>query len=352
IALLSAIALYLGVGRLRRRLRRYLSSSSRASASWTRFLELLCQPGLFCLQWGIWIGLGLYLTALFPASRQWRYELFSFFDVSFREPIFILGKEGFSVLDVLKLLLLVIGLWIGVRGMTQLIKSRLLQTVYINPGTQDAIAILLQSILTGLGLIIILEALGIDLSSIAILASVLGVGIGFGLQNIANNFISGLIILFERPIQVGDFINLGDLTGTVERIGSRSTEIRTLDQVTIIVPNSEFIESKVINWSHGYPVSRLHIPFGVAYNSPIQRVRQAALDAAKAHPQVLRYPQPQLWLQGFGDSSLNFDLLIWIREPRHQFQLKSDLYYLLEAIFRRYQLEIPFPQRDIHLRSP
>jgi hypothetical protein len=151
---------------------------------------------------------------------------------------------------------------------------------------------------------------------------------------------------------VGDFINVGDLAGTVERIGARSTEIRTLDYVTIIVPNSEFIQTKVINWSHGHPVSRLHIPFGVAYGSGIRLVRHTVLEAVKVHPEILRYPQPQIWFQGFGDSSLDFDLLVWIREPPHKERIRSDLYYLIEANFRRYGIEIPFPQRDIHVRSP
>jgi hypothetical protein len=197
---------------------------------------------------------------------------------------------------------------------------------------------------------VLLQAVGVDISSLAIFLSVIGVGIGFGLQNIANNFISGLIIMVERPVQVGDFVKLGDLTGTVKRIGIRSTEISTLDRVTIIVPNSEFIDSKVINWSHGYPVSRLHIPLGVAYGSPIKLVRQAVFEAAKRHPKVLRYPKPQLWFEGFGDSSLDFTLLVWIREPRQQFRIKSDLYYLIEANFRRFNIEIPFPQRDLHIR--
>ncbi len=348
-ALVIAIAFSLGVTWLRRYLRRHqkLSPSSPAPWRWTHSLDLLCQPGLFCLQAGIWIVLGLYLTELFPASRQWRYYLFSFLDNSFKASIFTIGEQGFSLLDTLKLLALVIGLWVVVRGLTKLLKSSLLQSDRIDKGTQDAIAVVLQIILTGLGLVIILQALGINLSAIALLASVLGVGIGFGLQHIANNLISGLVILFERPIQVGDFINLGDLAGTVERIGARSSEIRTLDQVTIIVPNSEFIQSKVINWSHGHPVSRLHIPFSIADGSAIKQVRQAALEAAKTHPEVLHYPQPELRFQNFGDRLLNFDLLIWIREPRYQYKIKSDLYYLLEANLRRYQLETPPPLSEL-----
>jgi len=233
-----------------------------------------------------------------------------------------------------------------------LARSRLLNLIKADREVQDAIALLIQALLIGLGLIIILQGLGFDITSLAIFASVLGVGIGFGFQNIANNFISGLIILFERQIRVGDFVKVSDLTGTVERIGIRSTEVRTLDHITIIVPNSEFVQNQVVNWSHGHPVSRLHIPFGVAYGSEIRKVRTSVLEAAKVHPEILRYPQPQIWFDGFGDSSLDFKLLVWIREPRQQFRIRSDLYYLIEANFRRYNIEIPFPQQDIHLRSP
>ncbi|HEY9649461.1 MAG TPA: mechanosensitive ion channel domain-containing protein, partial [Coleofasciculaceae cyanobacterium] len=180
----------------------------------------------------------------------------------------------------------------------------------------------------------------------------LGVGIGFGVQNITNNLISGLIITLERPIQVGDFVKVGELVGIVERIGARSTEIRTLDQVTIIVPNSRFLETEVINWSHGDPVSRLRLSVPVAYGSDIENVQLALLDAAKSHPDVLVRPQPQVWFQGFGDSSLNFDLLVWTGEPQKQFRVKSDLYYRIESCLRRYNIEVPFPQRDLNLRSP
>ncbi|MEL7315102.1 MAG: mechanosensitive ion channel domain-containing protein, partial [Cyanobacteria bacterium J06559_3] len=153
-------------------------------------------------------------------------------------------------------------------------------------------------------------------------------------------------------IQVGDFINVGELVGTVKRVGARSTEIRTLDQVAIIVPNSRFLESEVINWSHGSPVSRLRVPVGVAYGSDIALVKTALLEAIKRHPEVLLRPKPEIWFQGFGDSSLDFEVMVWTGEPRQQFRVKSDLNYEIEASLRRHGVEIPFPQRDLHLRSP
>lgn len=341
----------LGVGSLHlllRWLRRYLRRRRTQNTDWRL---LWVETALLVLQWAAWIGFALWATGLFPQIRSGRYQVLDFLQDTFTAPIVTLGGQGYSVLDLGKILALVLGLWLAVRALTSLIRSRVLQAMGTGRELQDAIALLIQITLTVLGLLVLLQAIGVDISSLAILASVIGVGVGFGLQNIANNFISGLIILFERPIQVGDFVKLGDLTGTVERIGIRSTEISTLDRITIIVPNSEFIDSKVINWSHGYPVSRLHIPLGVAYESPIKQVRQAVLEAAKRHPQVLRYPKPQLWFEGFGDSSLDFNLLVWIREPRLQARIKSDLYYLLEANLRRYQIEIPFPQRELRVRT-
>lgn len=341
---LAVSGLYLLLRWRQRRLRRHRD----IAPMWRR---LWAETGHVLVQWGAWLGFAVWVTGLFPEVRSMRYPMLEFLKDTFTSNVVTLGGQGYSVLEVGKILALMLVLWLVVRGLTRLFRARVLQVVGAGREVQDAIALLIQISLTGLGLLVMLQAFGVDVSSLAILVSVIGVGVGFGLQNIANNFISGIIIMLERPVQVGDFVKLGDLTGTVERIGIRSTEISTLDRVSIIVPNSEFIDTKVINWSHGYPVSRLHIPLGVAYGSPIKRVRQVVLDAAKRHPQVLRYPKPQLWFEGFGDSSLDFKLLVWIREPRLQARIKSDLYYLLEDYFRRCQIEIPFPQRDLHVRS-
>lgn len=351
--LTGAAVLHVGINWLRRRLHRRLSRrSGRQSTPRFESAQLALRVVAVVLKIGLWLIAAYWMTGLFPWLRQWRFQLPNLLITSFISPIFSLGDRGYSVLDVLILIVLVLGLWFFVRTVTLLFRSRILQATGADRALQEAIAVLTQYALTFLGLLVILQLWGLDVSSLTILASVLGVGIGFGLQNIANNFISGLIILLERPIQIGDFINLGSVFGTVERIGARSTEIRTLDQVTIIVPNAHFLEQQVINWSHSDPVSRLRIPVGVAYGSDIEKVRMAILEAAKNHSDVLGYPQPQVWFQGFGDSSLNFELLVWICEPRIQFRLKSDLYYRIEASLRRYGVEIPFPQRDLHVRSP
>ncbi|ESA35497.1 mechanosensitive ion channel [Leptolyngbya sp. Heron Island J] len=315
-------------------------------------LPMWILPSLLGAQVLVWLAAGIYICELFPEARSIRYRVFQFLRRTFTDPLFDIDGQGYSLVSIFNVVLLTLTLWIGVRLVTSAVKSRFLQAAIPDRGVQDAIATLMQVILTGIGLFLILQVLGIDLSALAILASVLGVGLGFGLQNIANNVVSGWMMLFERSIQVGDFINLGDLAGTVESIGVRSTEIRTLDRVAIIVPNAQLLENKVINWSHGHPVSQLHLPIGVAYSSDIRQVHTAVIEVASAHPSVLQYPQPRLRFLGFGNSSLDFDVLVWIRDPRLQFDIKSDLYYMLEANFRRHHIEIPFPQRDLNIRSP
>ncbi len=300
----------------------------------------------------VWIGITLYITYIIPFTRNFRNETLEVVNDSLTSPIFTLDDKGFSILSTAFLILLTIGMWKGVGYFVGIFRTQIIGLTGAERSVQDTISFLTQYGLIFLGLLIILQLWGVDVSSLAIIASVLGVGIGFGLQNIANNFISGIILVFERPIQVGDFIQVGDLVGIVERIGLRSTYITTLDKVSLIVPNSRFLENEVLNWSHGNPISRMKIPVGVAYGSNIKLVRKAILEVAKSHPEVLLHPSPQLWFQEFGNSSLNFDLLVWTREPRKQYQLKSELNYRIEASLRKNKIEIPFPQRDLHLRSP
>ncbi|WP_323366028.1 mechanosensitive ion channel domain-containing protein [Leptothoe sp. PORK10 BA2] len=339
-----AIAVWALLHNVRRWLWRWHTRSGKT-------LPLWMLPSLLLAQVLVWMVAGVYLCELFPIARSHRYQIFQFLGRTFTGPLLDIDGQGYSLVDVFRLVLLTLVLWIGVRIVTSVVKSRFLQAAIPDRGVQDAIATLMQVGLTGLGLFLILQVLGIDLSALAILASVVGVGVGFGLQKIANDIVSGWVMLFERSIQVGDFINLGDLAGTVERIGARSTEIRTLDRVSIIVPNGDLLANKVINWSHGNPVSQVHLPLGVAYGSDIRQVHTAVMEVAGAHPSVLQYPRPRLRFLGFGDSSLDFDVLVWIRDPRLQFDLKSDLYYMLEAHFRRHHIEIPFPQQDLNIRS-
>jgi len=219
-------------------------------------------------------------------------------------------------------------------------------------GTRTAIGTITRYSIILIGLMIILQTVGIDLSTITVLAGALGVGIGFGLQNITNNFVSGIIILFERPIKVDDRIEVGNITGDVVRISMRATTIVTNDNISVIVPNSEFISSKVINWSHNDRNVRFNIPVGVSYNEDPQKVKELLLSVANDNDAVLKEPLPDVIFSEFGDSSLNFVLRVWtstlIQAPK---VLKSQLYFEIFKRFREVGIQIPFPQRDLHIKN-
>lgn len=208
-----------------------------------------------------------------------------------------------------------------------------------------------------LGLFIALSSIGLDFSNLALVAGALSVGIGFGLQAIVNNFVSGLIILFEHSLRVGDYIELDTgLTGTVKSINVRSTLINTNDNIDIVVPNSEFVTTRLTNWTLGERILRIRIPFGVAYGSDKELVRKAAIEAAAEVPFTLTHMKnrdPEVWLTEFADNSLNFLLLVWVNRMGARRPTRARAAYLweLETKLTEYGIEIPFPQRDLHLRS-
>lgn len=202
-----------------------------------------------------------------------------------------------------------------------------------------------------IGFFIALEIVGISLSSLAIIAGFLSVGIGFGLQNIASNFISGLILMFERPISVGDLVTVNDQLGTVQKIGLRATIVNTVDNIEIILPNSIFVEQEVTNWSHGDPKIRLRCPVGVAYGTDPETVRDVLLKVAEEEDEVLENPEPSVVFTEFGDSALNFELRVWVADPGPPARVKTKVNFAINRRFAEDNLEIPFPQRDLHLRS-
>ncbi|MCB9756917.1 MAG: mechanosensitive ion channel [Candidatus Omnitrophica bacterium] len=200
------------------------------------------------------------------------------------------------------------------------------------------------------GIILAAQCVGLNFGALAVTFGFLGVGIGFGLQNLTANFISGLIILLERPIGVDDFVSIQNQVGTVVNISMRSTVIKTLDNVTIIVPNSKFIENQVTNWSYGDTRVRIHCPVGVAYGSDVELVKKALLSVVEQHAEILTTPQPEVYFTNFGSSSLDFELLVWTDMPQKQFLLQSKINYSIEQVFREAGIRIPFPQQDIHLQ--
>lgn len=228
---------------------------------------------------------------------------------------------------------------------------------YMNSSGMYALTRVIRYAVWIIGSLIGLRYLGLDLTNLALIGGAIGVGIGFGLQNIFSNFISGLILLLEKTLKVGDFVDLqSGVMGRVTEIGMRYTRITTNDLVDIIVPNSEFINGRVTNWSFDARYRRMHIPFGVAYGSDKDKVRQAALKAVDAVPGcITRDPvrQPDVWLTKFGDSSLDFELVVWVE---HKLMISpgattARLLWAIEDQLRLAEVEIPFPQRDLHLRS-
>jgi potassium-dependent mechanosensitive channel len=218
-------------------------------------------------------------------------------------------------------------------------------------GVSDSINALLHYVLITLGILIALGVLGVQLQNFAIIAGALGVGIGFGLQNIVNNFVSGLILLFERPVRVGDTVVIDGEWGTIRKIGLRSTTVLTFDQSELIVPNADLVSEKVTNWTLSNPIARLIVPVGVAYGSDVSRVLELLRESAGAHTAVLPEPAPMALFVGFGDSSLDFELRIWVQELRMRLEVQSALLAEIDRRFRTEGIEIPFPQRDLHVRS-
>ena len=314
-------------------------------------LNLFFRFTLFLVRGAVWFATLAYLANLFPLTRRVSYRVVS----SLREGLFDrslpVGSRSYSLLGLLTLVAVLLAMVIVASALTNLMRSRVLRATGISLAAQEAIAVLSKYTLLLLGTVVVLQLWGIDLSSIALIASGLGIGVGLGLQGLVKDFVSGLVLVFERPVQVGDFVDFGEVKGTVARIGSRSTEIRTLDSVSIIVPNSRFLESEVINWSHGNPVSRIRLPVGVAYSADPQAVRAALLEACQSNQEILTTPAPQVFFLGFGDNAFNFQLLVWIAQPSRQLVIKSDLYFAIEACLRQHGIEIPFPQRDLHIRS-
>ena len=316
-----------------------------------KLFQLVLNSSLLLVRISLWLIVVIYITNLFPFTRSWSYKIRDRLIESFTISLISIGDNSYSLLDFLILAALEIALFIIANALANFLLAQILILTQINRGIREAIAIVIKYTFISIGTVVLLQVWGFDLSSLTILASAVGVAIGLGFQDIAKNFGSGLVLLFERPIEVGDFVEINQYMGTVEYIGPRSTLIRTLDQISIIVPNSRFLESEVINWSHHNPISRLHIPVGVAYNSEVQLVKTALLEAAQKCSEVLTFPAPQVLFLGFGDSAINFELLVWIKQPQKQPIIKSELYFAINSSFEHYQIEIPYPQQDLHLYS-
>jgi potassium efflux system protein len=238
------------------------------------------------------------------------------------------------------------------RGIRSIIQHRIAKRANIDPGIQYTIMRLTHYVLVTLGILYAVKtAFNVDLTSIAVVFTALSVGIGFGLQYLAADIASGFILLFERPVRVGDHITIGEDEGDVQSINLRTTVVQTADRISIIVPNSKLVSQRLINWSYGDPRSRVAIPIGVSYDSDVDLVKETLLEAANDVENVLTDPAPSVQFLKFGDSSLDFRLLVWTARPRIHGQIQSDINFRIERLFRQRGIEVPYPQREFRLRG-
>ncbi len=234
----------------------------------------------------------------------------------------------------------------------RIVLARMLRRLSISEAQKFALGRFLTYALIFGGLFIGLQSLGVNLNSLVVFGGALGVGVGLGLQSVVANFVAGIVLLVEQPIRIGDRVETKDTLGDVIRIAARSTWIRTNDNVVMIVPNSDFINNAITNWTANDPEVRISLPVGVSYSSNPEQVRTILLAAAAQHPDVLKTPEPDVIFTDYGDNSINFELRVWTEGRTHTpLVLKSDLYFMLFARFRDAGIELPFPQRDLHLRS-
>lgn len=270
----------------------------------------------------------------------WNFELFK------------LGDSPFTTKTLLTLALSLFLLFFLTSKIKKLLTKRIFPRYDMNIGVSQSIATIVSYLIIIVGLFVIFQTTGIDLSAIGILIGALGIGIGFGLQNITNNFISGVIILFERPVKVGDRIEVDDLAGNIVKISARATTIITNDNIAVIVPNSDLTSKRVINWSHNNRDVRLNFPVGVSYKEDPEKIRKLLIEVASETSGVLSDPAPNVLFNAFGESSLDFILRVWTSELSDTpMVLKSQLYYAIFKKFKEHQVEIPYPQRDIHIKA-
>lgn len=265
---------------------------------------------------------------------------------------FTFGRITLSVSSILIGTLVLVFTIFFARTLSALFDRRLEKRGHIDPGLRYTITRLVKYVFTTAGILLALkQAFAIDLTSIAVVFTALSVGIGFGLQYIAADIASGFILLFERPIRVGDRITIGDDEGDVQSINLRTTIVTTNDRIAIIVPNSKLVTQRVVNWSYGDPRARISIPIGVAVNSDVKLVTDTLLKAAEGIERVLTDPPPAVQLLSFGGYTLDFRLLVWTRHPNRHPQIRSDINYRIEKLFRERGIEIPYPTQEFVLKG-
>ena len=282
--------------------------------------------------------------------------LLSFFGAETRRALLFqivkIGGVAITPIFLLKAVIFLTALILVSKLVQRLLVMRMLRHISMSESARFAFGRFATYLLFLGGLFVGLQSLGLNLNSLVVFGGAIGVGVGLGLQNVVSNFVAGLILLIEQPIRMGDRIETDGTQGDVVRIAARSTWVRTNDNVVIIVPNSNFINNPITNWTANDPTVRISVPVGVGYNSDPDKVRTILLQAAIAHPDVLSQPPADVIFTDYGDNSLNFSLRVWTMNKAHvSATLRSDLYFDLFRRFTEAGIELPFPQRDLHLRS-
>jgi potassium-dependent mechanosensitive channel len=256
----------------------------------------------------------------------------------------------FSLINFIYAFLIIMLTYIIVYFWRNLLRNKLLDHSDLEPGLKDSVTTISVYLVWTLGILVALHAFGLSPTSMAVAFGALGIGLGFGLQNIFNNFISGIILLFERPIQVGDAIEINGMWGEVRKINVRSTLVQTYDNASLIIPNAEFISSQVTNWSFKDMRLRRTVVVGVAYGSDVNLVKKTLEEIASKIQNVLKFPVPQVIFADFGDSALIFRLRVWT-DIDHMLTVESDIRFEIYRLFEERGIEIAYPQLDIHVRT-
>ena len=308
---------------------------------------------------GIWFWAAFGVLATIPQTQFLSNRMLDFFlqTVSFLRRFFLSsivpGLTKITVIDLFNVVVGLILIALLARASRRLLLNHILNKTPMDLSMRHAVATFIQYLVVTLGLLLLIQmTAGVDLSTLGVLAAAVGVGVGFGLQDIAHNLISGVFILFERPIKVGDRIEVGEVTGDVVRIAARGTTVRTNDNIDIIMPNSSFTSSNVINWSHGDNKVRFRLPVPVAYGSDVRLIERILLEVADENENVLSEPSPRVIFRVFGESMLEFELRVWTSRMLHRRGvLFSQLNFAIFEKFREHHVQIPFPQRDLHLKT-
>ena len=280
-------------------------------------------------------------------SRFWD-KLYDLFTLT----LFTLGGQAFSLMSLVELAIALVIIFTIASLLSRVIKKKVLRRFGLDKGTQESIATIFTYIFAFIGLLVIMQGFGINISSLTVFAGALGIGFGIALQDLASNFISGITILMDRSIRVGDFIEVDHLLGTVEKISMRSTVVCTIHNVTVIVPNNRFVRHNVINWSYEDPRCRLQLPISFPDDLDPVHITEALIAAAYREPKALPMPSPHVWFKGYGEGTIDFELLVWIDNPPDTSMIKSNLYYLISNELRLRNIETAAPQRNLHIRHP